>query len=75
MVDFFSQISYHNTNRTPRTSHASDVSHGETFCIMEAYYGKTNYERSLFSASEGRKSNGSRPADCDRTKIGILVDS
>ena len=33
MVDFFSQISYHNTNRTPRTSHASDVSHGETFFI------------------------------------------
>ena len=34
MVDFFSQISYHNTNRTPRTSHASDVSHGETFFIF-----------------------------------------
>ena len=34
MVDFFSQISYHNTNRTPRTSHASDVSHGETFLFL-----------------------------------------
>ena len=38
-------------NRTPHTSHASDVSHGETFCIMEAYYGKTNYERYLFPES------------------------
>ena len=57
MVDFFSQISYHNINRTPRTSHASDVSHGETFCIMEAYYGKTNYERYLFPEPAIRAGN------------------
>ena len=48
MVAIFIEIAYYNINRTPHTSHVSDVSHGETFCIMEAYYGKTNYERYLF---------------------------
>ena len=35
MVAIFIEIAYYNINRTPHTSHASDVSHGETFCIME----------------------------------------
>ena len=30
-VEIFVEIAYHNINRTPRTSHVSDVSHGETF--------------------------------------------
>ena len=30
-VAIFEQVVYNNSDRTPRTSHASDVSHGETF--------------------------------------------
>lgn len=33
IVAFSSSIAYNKTNRTPRTSHFSDVSHGETFFI------------------------------------------
>ena len=33
MVDFFWEIAYNNNNRTPRTSHICDVSHGETFFL------------------------------------------
>lgn len=28
-------MAYYNSNRTPHTSHASDVSHGETFYILK----------------------------------------
>lgn len=30
-IDIFPPMAYYNSNRTPHTSHASDVSHGETF--------------------------------------------
>jgi len=33
MVAIFIEIAYYNINRTPHTSHVSDVSHGETFFL------------------------------------------
>ena len=35
MVAIFIEIAYYNINRTPHTSHVSDVSHGETFFYTE----------------------------------------
>ena len=35
MIDFFISLAYYNSNRTPRTSHESDVTHGETFFIRK----------------------------------------
>jgi len=35
-IDISPSMAYYNNNRTPHTSHASDVSHGETFFL----YGK-----------------------------------
>jgi hypothetical protein len=37
-IAFSSMIAYNRCNRTPRTSHFSDVSHGEAFFIWEFYY-------------------------------------
>ena len=34
-VDISLLMAYYNSNRTPHTSHASDVSHGETFFYTE----------------------------------------
>lgn len=34
-IDIFPPMAYCNSNRTPHTSHASDVSHGETFFYTE----------------------------------------
>jgi len=34
-IDIFPPMAYYNSNRTPHTSHASDVSHGETFFIRK----------------------------------------
>ena len=34
-IDIFPPMAYYNSNRTPHTSHASDVSHGETFFYTE----------------------------------------
>ena len=38
MVAIFIEIAYYNINRTPHTSHVSDVSHGETFLFMAKYF-------------------------------------
>lgn len=35
MVAIFIEIAYYNINRTPHTSHVSNVSHGETFLFWE----------------------------------------
>ncbi len=42
-IDFCLSMKYYNSNRTPHTSHASDVSHGETFFYIEK--GKFDIER------------------------------
>ena len=34
-IDLSLPMAYYNSNRTPHTSHASDVSHGETFFYTE----------------------------------------
>ena len=34
-IEIFPPMAYYNSNRTPHTSHASDVSHGETFFYTE----------------------------------------
>ena len=34
-IDISTSVAYYNSNRTPLTSHASDVSHGETFFIRK----------------------------------------
>ena len=35
LTTIFIEIAYYNINRTPHTSHVSDVSHGETFLFWE----------------------------------------
>ena len=35
MIAIFIEIAYYNINRTPRTSHVSDVSNVETFLFWE----------------------------------------
>ena len=35
MIEIFIEIAYYNINRTPHTSHVSDVFHGETFLFWE----------------------------------------
>ena len=38
-IDFLAHAAYHNANRTPHTSYASDVPHGETFLYRKEVFG------------------------------------
>nr|DAL24622.1 MAG TPA_asm: hypothetical protein [Caudoviricetes sp.] len=67
-MTFFARLSYYNNNRTPHTSHKSDVSHGGTF-----FYRKEDHREQLKAHDDRLTAIEQRPVKWWDKLIGTII--